>query len=145
VFPLNRSDFLKVLDHGATWWRHWHDQELQQFNTEGPVIDVGPRSFQIRHQRSDDPEKMFREDGLLRAYLLVAERVWSRLKNNFLGRGAATGEQFRAAVETHIANQKGWHSVVKAQPVAERVKSVIEHSDIYRVYLVSLDHNVRDN
>ena len=136
MFPLNRSDFVKLVDHGVTYWRHWRANEMQQFNNSGPVVRIGARSFRIYHERSNQPGDMFPRPGL-QTYILVAECLWSRLKNNFLGRGAATEVNFLAAIETHIANQKGWLNMVKPRPVAENVKSVLEHTNIFRVYFVS--------
>jgi len=135
MFGITRSDLVKVLDHAATWWRHWYAQELQQFNITGPVVRIGTRSFQIHHERSNDADKMFPRPGL-NTYLLVEERLRSRSWNNLWNRGAATDAQFGAAVEHHIANQKGWLRFVKFEAAAENVKSVLEHTDIYRLYHV---------
>lgn len=135
MFPFNRNDLLKVIDHGATWWRHWHNKELQQFNKKGPVIKVGTRSFRIHHERSDDSDKMFPRPGL-NGYILVEERLRSRFWNNFLNRGASTDKQFRTAVNTHISAQTGWLSTVEAVLAAKDVKSVVEHTDIYRIFHV---------
>jgi len=137
MIPFNRSDIIKLIDHSATRWRHWQEEELQQFNNIGPVVAVDARSFRIRHQRSNDPNEMFPTPGL-QAYVLVAETLWSRLKSNFLGRGNADEADFSAAIEAHIGNQKGWLGMTIAQPVADDVKSVVEQTDILRVYFVRL-------
>lgn len=137
MFPFNRNDALKVVDHGTTWWRHWRAKELQQFNKKGPIVKVGARSFQILHERSDESDKMFPRPGL-NGHVLVQERLRSRFCNGFLNRGTATSDQFQGAIDSHIANQSGWLTFAKAQPVAEDVESVVEHADIYRLYYVSL-------
>lgn len=135
MFPFDRTDILKVIDHVATRWRHWNAGELQQFNRKGLAIKVGIRAFRIHHERSDDPDKMFPRPGL-NGYILVEERLRSRSWNNFLNRGAATDEQFRAAIDAHIAKQTGWLRTVEQELVAEDVKSVVEYTDIYRVFHV---------
>ena len=40
------------------------------------------------------------------------------------------------AIDAHIAKQTGWLRTVEAKLVAEDVKSVVEHTDIYRVFHV---------
>ena len=80
---------------------------------------------------------MFPTPGL-QAYVLLEEPLWSRLKSNFLGRGNASESEFDVAVEKHIENQKGWLRMVIAQPIATDVKSVVEQTDILRVYFVRL-------
>lgn len=135
---LNRSDILKLLDHALTGGRHWRAKELHQFNRKGPVIKVGSRSFCIHHERSPDPAEMFPRLGF-QTCILVEERLRSRLANNLFGRSAATEEAFIAALEAHIANQRGWYSIAKVRPVARDVKSVLEHADIFKLFYVSLD------
>ena len=135
---INRSDALRVADHGFTWWRHWRAKELDQFNEQGSVVKVGCRSFTIRHGRSDEPDKIVTGVGV-HGYVLVQERLRSRFFNGYLNRGAATEDQFQSAIDTHIGGQSGWLGQVTAEPVAQDVKSVIEQTDIYRVFYVSLD------
>ena len=74
IFLTVKNDALKVADHGATWWRHWRANELQQFNRKGPIVKVGSRSFKIRHLRSDESNEMFPNPGLP-GYVLVQERL----------------------------------------------------------------------
>ena len=134
---INRSDVLRVADHGLTWWRHKRAKELDQFNKDGQVVNAGSRSFTIRHERSDETDRIVSRVGV-HGYVLVQERLRSRFWNGYLNRGPATGDQFQAAMDAHIASQSGWLRMVKARPVAEDVKSVVEHADIYRLFYVSL-------
>lgn len=134
---VNRSDILRVADHGLTWWRHKRAKELGQFNKQGPVIEVGSRSFTIRHELSAEPDNMLPRVGV-HGHVLVQERLWSRFKNGYLNRGAASRDQFQAAIDAHIANQSGWYRTAKAKPVAEDVKSVLEYSNIYMLFYVYL-------
>ena len=132
-----RDDLRKTIDHLLTWGRHKRGGELEQFNRTGSKLKIGSRTFSICYPKSDDPNQLFPKPGL-HSFVLVSETLKSRLWNNILGRGTASADDFQNAIDTHIGGLSGWHQKAHAEPIADDVKSMVEQSDIFRVYSVTL-------